>query len=690
MTSIDDIIQKTLNPFDSTTFRPGNFWQEQQETDLTVESIHQNVVKQIDELLEQVTQDQRTRTLLIAGDSGSGKSYLLGRIKERLNSQAFFAYIGPWPESDFIWRHILRNTVDSLMYVPTDKTESQLLLWIQRLSAFKSALKTEGFMKRIVGQRQLFIQNLKGNFPSGIYNPNDFFGVLYDLMNPELYPIACEWLKGDRLDRESLKLLHVKQSIDTEIAARNILGNFGKIAAATQPIVLCFDNLDNIDRALDGFINLQALFSVNSILHNEKLKNFIVVISIVTNTWKQHQKRVQGADIARLDREIRLQPINLDEAEALWATRLYPLHQQAENMPRSPIYPLRRDALNFKFPGGKTKPRYVLMLGRQLFQEAKQLGLDEFSTSQQEKYQNYAVNIVKPDPLAAFKLLWLKELKKTQNRIGRIRHFSAPELVKILAEALQALQVNGIQSKLLPSPKYASYSLSYHLPVQIGRIGLVWTEDPNLVGFFHVMKACQKTLQLERCNTLFLIRAEKLGTRKNQGNKIYSEIFTGHPHRHLLPDMLSVHYLAAYHNLVNAACAGELVLGDETPNLKDLQELVRESNILQDCPLLDALGIFSGYTRIIGVSGTPQKKLTSGQEMTQETTKIKDYLLALMKTQQMMGRYILMQNTLDQFPDVDNVQVNQLISELCKENRILIVDETAPLESQLLCVLKSE
>jgi len=684
VTSIQQIIQETLNPFDSTTFRPGNFWQEQQETDLTVDSIHQDVVHEIEELLQQVNQDRRTRTLLLAGDSGAGKSYLLGRIKESLNCQAFFAYIGPWPESDFIWRHILRNTVDSLMYVPTGEKSSQLLLWIKSLSAVHS----EGFMKRFLGERQLFIHNLKGTFPSGIYNPNEFFGVLYDLHNPDLYPIACEWLKGDRLDEESLKLLRVKNAIDTETAARNILGNLGKIAAVTQPIVLCFDNLDNIDRALDGFINLQALFSVNSILHNEKLKNFFVIISVVTNTWKQHQKRVQGADLARIDREIRLQPISLDQAEALWATRLYPLHQQAEIHPRSRIYPLSRDALNFKFPGGKTKPRYVLMLGRQLFQEAKQLGLDEFHQSQQEKYQKYAVHISRPDPLAAFKLLWLKEFKKTEHKISRIRQFSAPELIKMLREALEALQVIGIEAKLLPSPKYASYSLSYHLPVQIGRIGLVWTEDPNLVGFFHMMKACEKALLINRCKTLFLIRSENLGTRKNQGNQLYSKIFTGYPHRHLLPDMISVHYLASYHNLVNAACAGELVLGDRTPNLKELQELIRESNLLQDCPLLDALGIFAGYTRIVGVTGVPQRKITSGQDLSQELQKVKDYLLALMQTQQMMGRYVLMQNTLDQFPDVDDVVVNQLITELCQEEKMIILDETAPVHSQLLCLLK--
>ncbi|GAB4288675.1 MAG: hypothetical protein Fur0025_22860 [Oscillatoriaceae cyanobacterium] len=680
MTTIYELIQQQINPFDSTTFRPGNFWQEQQDQALTVASIHQDVVGEIATLLNQVAKDNRTRTLLLAGDSGAGKSYLLGRLKQQFNAKAFFSYIGPWPESDYIWRHTLRNTVDSLMYVPAGQTQSQLLLWLHGLEADRG----QSLIKKLIGERQFFIRHLKNAYPSGIYNPNEFFGVLHDLTNPELYPIACEWLKGDHLDTANLKALRVKHPIDSETAARQILSNLGRIAAATQPIVLCFDNLDNIDRALDGFINLQALFNLNSIIHNQKLNNFLIIISIVTNTWKQNYKRVQAADVARIDAEIRLQPINLDQAEALWASRLHPIHQKSEPKPPTPIYPLSRHHLETQFPGGKTRPRYTLMLGRKLFQEAKNLSPDD------PIYTNISADFTAaPDPLAAFELLWSQEYKKTQAKIERIRQFSAPELVQMLREALEALQVIGIQIKLLPSPKYASYSLSYHLPAQLGRIGVIWTEDPNLVGFFHLMKACEKSLQLNLCQTLYLIRAESLGTHKNQGNKIYSDIFTGYPHRHIIPDMTSLHYLATYHNLVNAACAGELVVGDQTPNLKQLQELIRESKILESCPILDILGIFAGYTRIIGVSGTPQKKLAAERETKKlEISQIKDYLLALVKTQKMMGRYILIQHTIDQFPDAQEYQINELIFQLCHEGKILIIDDTVPVESQLVCIVR--
>lgn len=679
MTFIHQIIRQAVNPFDSTTFRPGNFWQEEQDPALTVDSIHQEVVTEIEELLDKVAKDQRTRTILLAGDSGSGKSYLLGRLKKLLNSKAFFAYIGPWPDSDFIWRHTLRNTVDSLMYVPEGRQESQLLLWLKSLSAFRD----EGLMKQLLGERNLFVHNLKVTFPSGIYNANEFFGVLYELTNPEMYPLACEWLKGDDLDEETLKALKVKRAIETEDIALKILGNFGRISAATQPIVLCFDNLDNIDRALDGFINLQALFNVNSIIHNQKLKNFLVVISIVTNTWKQNSKRIQQADQARIDLPIRLQPITLDQAETLWASRLYTLHRQANSQPPSPIYPLTRQHLEEKFPGGKTRPRYVLMLGRQLFQEAKTEGFDGLTELEAD------VNSTPIDPLAAFQLLWLKEFNKTQEKVSRIRHFSAPELIQMLREALNALQVHGIQTKLLPSPTYASYSLSYHLPVQLGRIGVVWTEEPNLMSFCNLMKACQKVFKQNLCQTVHLIRAEGVGTPNNQGYKLYNQIFTGYRNRHIIPDMTSVHYLATYHSLVNAACAGELVVGDRTPNLSELEALIRKSKILRDCPLLQSLGVFSGSTQNTGVAGTSinKQKPIVRKELAQPFHDVKEFLLNLVKTQQMMGRQILIQNALDQFPLVEHTQVEQLIEELCQENQIFILDPNAEPAAQLVCLI---
>lgn len=666
MPAIEQIIQRELNPFDSTTFRPGHFWRDEQDIAQTVNSIHQHTIEDIQQLLGAISTDGRTRSLLLAGDSGSGKSYLLGRLKLTLNSQAFFAYIGPWPDSRFIWRHTLRNTVDSLMYIPAGQRESQLLLWLKSLSAFRD----RSLKKQLLGERQLFIHNLKGTYPSGIYNPNEFFGILYALTNPELYPFACDWLKGDDLDEETLNLLRVRASIDTEAKAQNILSNFGRISAATQPIVLCFDNLDNVDRAEDGAIDLQALFHVNSIIHNQKLKNFLVIISIITNTWNQHSKRIQAADKARLDVEIRLRPIDIEQAETLWKSRLSGLHRQAKPLPPTQIYPLERQALEEKFPGGKALPRYVLMLGRQLFQVAKNAGISHQSSPVA------APNPAEFDRLAAFQLLWLKELRQSQSKITQIRDFSGPELMQMLRECLETLDVARIQPGLLPSPTYASYSLGYHVPIQPGQIGLIWTEEPNLVSFCHVMKTCQTALKKKMCQSIQLIRAERLGVPRNQGYQHYQKLFANSAHEHVIPDLHSVHYLAAYHNLVNAARAGELVLGDRPLDLGDLIALVRQAEVLKQCTLLQDLKVF-WEDRL-----DPQT--THEESRRSDTQQVCEFLLALVKTQQLIGRQVLIESAIAQFPQLHPPQVDRLLTQVMENHPIQILDPTAPPDAQLL------
>lgn len=138
MTSIEQLVRQNLNPFDPTTFKPGNFWQETQDEKQEVSSIHQEIVDGVERALNEVSRDRQTRTLMLLGDSGSGKSYLLGRLKRRFNDRACFAYVGPWPDSQFIWRHVLRQTVDSLIEVPEGQSEPQLVRWLKGLEVLKT------------------------------------------------------------------------------------------------------------------------------------------------------------------------------------------------------------------------------------------------------------------------------------------------------------------------------------------------------------------------------------------------------------------------------------------------------------------------------------------------------------------------------------------------------------------------
>jgi hypothetical protein len=703
MASIDNVILRSPNPFDN--IRSVNFWHEQQQPEPTVDSIHQEAIATIDATLDQVAHDHHTRTLILDGDAGSGKTYLLGRLKKAFNHKAFFAYIPPFPQSDYIWRHILRYTVDSLVQVPDGQTDSQLLLW---LNSVLSGLRQRSIIDKITkhdvfdllrSDRGNFVEQLKTPYKkAGIYNAEKFFGVLHDLTNAELYPIACEWLRGDDLSEESLQALHLKSSIDTEQAAREVLANFSRIAGDTQPIVLCFDQLNSIARLPDGSINLQALFDINTKIHDED-NNFLVIISINTDIWKQYKSRIDQSDKPRVERQVSLGLINLEQAESLLASRLYSLHHQANPQPPSSIYPLTRQYLEVGFPGGKTNPRESLILGRDIFQ----------------KYKQWLGDGCKPSPfpppiptpgnepnhskvIAAFKLKWREEFTKVQQRITKIRYLSSPELIQMLQEALAALQVEKIKTPLLTGTKFASYSLGYQLPRKSERLGVVWTEDSNMTTFFHVMEACGKEVNKKNPSlTLRLIRAEGLGSSKNKGYRRYTEIFTGSRHHRITPNLTSVHYLATYYGLVKDAREGDLVIGGKTLGFKNLQALIDECQILNDCPLLIDLSIVkkSDDTEVKPQSTSGEKenrkpkaiKAVQPEKELKELMEAKDFLLNLVKTQQFMGKKILIQNVRSQFNKVSEPQIEKLIQQLCQENQIHILDPSAKPEAQLICLV---
>lgn len=710
MASIDDLILRGTNPFDH--LRSVNFWHRQKEPEPIVESIHQDAMAVIEAALEQVARDHYTRTVILDGDSGSGKTYLLGRLKRALNHQAFFVYIPPFPQSDYLWRHILRYTVDSLVQVPTGQKYSQLLLWLKSVllalkqRSLKDRIK-ENILDLLQTDRQQFIKRLKEIYKqagsNSIYNADKFFGILHDLTDAKLYPLACEWLRADDLSEESLETLRLKSSIDTEQAAREILANFGRVAINTQPIVLCFDQLESIARLPDGSLDLQSLFNINTKIHDED-KNFLVIISILTNTWEHYKSRIDQSHRARVDREIPLRLITLEQAESLWASRLNGLYRQAQPQPSSLIYPLNPHDLEESFPGGRTNPRDALRLGRDILQTYKEWLIQESGTNgtngfkakvelPQHPVESTTAHLAEPvesEQLATFKLRWRDELTKVKESVNRIRYFTSLELIEMLKEVLTALQAEQIQAPLLDRTKFAGYSFSYQHPDRSDRLGIVWTEDQGMDNFFHVMDACQRVIDQNLCQMLYLIRAETVGKPPRKGHQLYRQIFTGAPHRHIEPDISSVQCLAAYYSLVKDAREGDLVIGSQTAGIKQLQMLVQESGILNDCALLQALGLVvevernaDALSQAVSVdSPFPSlPDLSPGDKLTRQ---IEDYLLSLVRTHPVIGLQTLIHNTLKQFPQVDESFVDERIQYLCEAKQMQVLNPAAAVEARLI------
>jgi hypothetical protein len=276
---------------------------------------------------------------------------------------------------------------------------------------------------------------------------------------------------------------------------------------------------------------------------------------------------------------------------------------------------------------------------------------------------------------AEFELIWQQEYKKIQDKLVKISLLAAPDLIRMVQETLEALQVQAIKPKLI-SGTYASYSLSYQSPSKRENIGIVWTEDANMNSFYNVMNACQKAIQQNVCQRLYLIRIGSIGNAKLAGYKIYSQIFTGTNHIHIKPNLASVHYLATYHSLVNSAQAQELVVGGQAITLPGLQSLIRESKILEQCTLLQNLGII-----------TQQEPKKDNLNKTKDLRPVKDFLLNLVKTQGYMGVPTLISQGVSQFSYVEESETQHLIDLLCQEKKVKIINPKSKLEDQLIRLL---
>lgn len=681
MVSINDIIQREVNPFDLINTKVGNFWTDNSDAKMIVASIHQQQINEIEDILNLVTKDNRSRTILLIGDAGCGKSYLLGRLKKTFNPKAFFVYIGPWADNEHIWRHILRNTVDSLIHVPDGQQESQLILWLKSLSAFTKS--NGGVWQGLLNDRQKFIKHLKKTYKTaGIYNADMFFGVLHDLTNPELYDLACEWLRGDSISEESMQELKVRFCIDTEDAAKNILANFSKISLQTQPIVLCFDQVEttpNYD------VNPLPLFNINTTIHNDNFKNFLIIITIIKDHWMRTRNSISQADKARIEKLVQLKSINLEQAKAIWNCSLLPLHIQANPAPPTSTFPLDIKLLPVTFPGNKTYPRQTIILGRKEYQHYKErLILDRFAenkerngasspdeveTISQQELQAVIENSHKISPQAEFEILWQKELQKNQEEITKILFVASVDFIEMLDLALQALKMKSVKTKLLTG-SYSNQSLSFQSLHQ-GQVGIVCTEDLQMHSFYAIMNATHKVIQKGICQHIYLIRVSGVGNAKLKGYQIYSQIFDGNKNVHIYPDLASIHILQTYRNLVRSCESQELVIGGETVRFRELENFVRTSKFLEECTILQKLGVVTKVKT----------------ETVKDLRPVKEFMLNLVKTQSFMGVPALYRDAREMFKHVTEEEIKHLINLLCEERKIKFINPKEVFEKQLVCLV---
>jgi len=327
--------------------------------------------------------------------------------------------------------------------------------------------------------------------------------------------------------------------------------------------------------------------------------------------------------------------------------------------------------------------------------------LSHLRLQQQQAFQDFSAPLRSENERnqAEFKILWQKEYNEIRKKISKIPLIAAPDLIRMLQEALSALEMQNIKPKFL-SGAFSGYSLTCQRHGSKETVGIIWTEDANMLSFFHVMKACQKSIDKDPYLSLWLIRAAAEGNPKLASSQIHKQIFKGNSrHHHVRPDLSSVHDLATYSSLVDSALAHELVIAGKSLSLKELQFLIRESKLLHECSLLQDLGVVQKISKSIDEKPQTSEQTDKGTSVDQprkkpqlvklvkpdhKKAKAKDFVLNLVITQQFMGLQAVVQGVQDQFPTISESDVHQLIQELCQQKRVAIPDPKAKPEAQLI------
>ncbi|MEI6445562.1 MAG: hypothetical protein WCO29_21145 [Nostocales cyanobacterium ELA583] len=129
--------------------------------------------------------------------------------------------------------------------------------------------------------------------------------------------------------------------------------------------------------------------------------------------------------------------------------------------------------------------------------------------------------------------------------------------------------------------------------------------------------------------------------------------------------------------MVKSACEGNLVIGGKVINLKDLRYLMSKSKILNNCRLLERLGlVISNYD------------LNDEKNTELKLKEYKSYVFYLVKSQICLSTQVIVQKTNYCFPELSESKIEALIQQLCWQKKLKVIDTKAPLESQLVCLAR--
>lgn len=342
----------TNNPFQGRlVVRSHNVWGQ---SFPDVPSLNSHASDAVYEAIEKVRNKKRQVIgITIKAERGLGKSHLISRIRHKLqiDGSALFVYMSQCDDLNRIKTAFLSTLANSLKQVGS-ATVSQ---W-QELA---TALVNEAFKKNYTPQQLVnqfpgalvknpnVVEVLRDKILStkpDIENPDILTAILWTLSPDPAYEIfAIRWLAGNSLPHakaDSMGLANVSAD-DKEAESFNTVRQILDLISEYKPIVICFDEMENLGCNDAGFTGSQVTALLAKDLY-DKIKQGILLTSIYPETWTHQVKTLPYAEavVDRMGEQvIDLKHLNPDDVVALVSRWLEEFYQDNGLIPPHPVYP---------------------------------------------------------------------------------------------------------------------------------------------------------------------------------------------------------------------------------------------------------------------------------------------------------------------------------------------------------------
>ncbi len=537
------------------------------------------------DVLKIVRTETRTTSVLLYGEAGNGKTHLLGRLREYLKSLPqlhVFVSVRLQTSPHMLWRHLRKSFVESLMrHVENDRTQLDLVC-LHRLSQIPVhhnkrdrdipiPIPLPRFIEKF-NEKTGFLQKLD-KLLRRFQEPSPQIGILETFcarqgISRNLCKVlehillkrhvmdAVAWLKGDSLPESVMKKLNLTQdnenSYDQEYQSREIIKELCRLTSPAIPIVLCFDQIEALER-YEGdkegvFVFGQAVRS----LHDET-NNVLLVSCIQSFFLEKLKKAVTESDYAAIVIHQRtLNPLTIDQSLKLAQARLDICEGLDGEKKNRILSGFERELPSFVGSEGQTA-RQVLSYCAELF--------DSWETGQ-----------IKP---GLSDENFLNE-EKTKREKQAIQHVAPEKTDEIIKSALPVL-ANLMDEDWKELDKGLPADVDIILEKPGSKVGISLCNENDMKTLTFRFRTLRELLKETDLNDLIIIRHSRLEiTPTSKKGKEYLEDLKKQKAKLIEPDNEVLAALAALRSLIADASAGDLANGGRTIDNETVRDWLKK------------------------------------------------------------------------------------------------------------------